>query len=1248
MAAESSGDEMDQHCHQLQSRCRLCGSDNNTQKTCSTSYRAEFLNLFGIDLSADISNVHPQSVCHNCRCTFDRYKNHPNKELYCPTVKPYTFKQHSDSCTICYGQTTGDHSYHTKQKRGRKRKKTRPAGPGRGKKKEKGRDMEGTALNASQTSTQTNTTVQTCQAEMGTVKSGGTSTQENRTVQAEMGTVNSGGTCTQENRTVQAEMGTVNSGGTCTQENRTVQAEMGTVNSGGTCTQENRTVQAEMGTVNSGGTCTQENRTVQAEMGTVNSGGTCTQENRTVQAEMGTINSGGTCTQENRTVQAEMGTVNSGGTCTQENRTVQAEMGTVNSGGTCTQANRTVQMDMGTQTDESVCGYIIDGNKPNVSDMPLTVLCKVVKAAAQGQRQSILEDSKTISELHKEPQTLSDLDPKTYYSNRNCVCTSFVDGLADKKTSTASKVMTLEQIYHIVSPVLVAPFTFTRNLLCYVATNSKLVVNMLGKISSGGMIDTVKSYLDTIAVNPLPFPNGDCEVAIDNDQKLKKQWSVRAKGKMTCSVVTSVCQVEHGPEMDMQGRDDLSPASWGKYIEEAQKDKNVAARLEASLSPSERTNKVHLAEVRKFLHQRLGKVANEQVLQGDHYEDYVDARVADMEKKKEFKNCAACGLELAKTKRICANPRCLANLKEAEEAAAGKDLFGTMILAPVKRYTYRQKETEVDFVIDNEHTVSVKKDTTVVSREEHEDIPSSHPHIPPPITMSDPVFVNPNSASAMRKVLRHVGKTANIARYHDNSPCTRKWLVVAMDGLPLGITRNIINNTMYCSSCKVSFESLQLFKTHVEETHEGETIPEVREFDWVILRVGKLHLEMNALKAFVDLNWDVWFAALAEEMGFKSEGAQRVAKSCADHHKSMELLQIAIKGTTDELLLPYVREKLKSGEQQSMSADDFLFRWCPKLESKNFMFLQQQINLYALAIRNFHVGTRRNNTEYIQAGVELFSPLFSGRNHPKYQLIDMYDSMERATYPEDLKVFMERTESVTNVNNSLGEGMDAKLEEKNKASKAWHKGAPLAEDWVRVFRNLDVLQKLRARFFEVIGVPESASSEGCNRYNQEPEVDVWRARLRAEEYLSNPYDDQSPHTSITGIPLTEDLIKFEKKARENKMLVFNEVVLKGKPRSDVRQTIVHVTEDEKCKAEDITKQPKKIIIERTKKLLEEFVVEDVQSYYLQKLSLLEPKITNTNKNDFLGLYYEVDKEASEQEKIRCAVQLDVMGDTNLA
>ncbi|XP_078586269.1 uncharacterized protein LOC144868168 isoform X4 [Branchiostoma floridae x Branchiostoma japonicum] len=185
------------------------------------------------------------------------------------------------------------------------------------------------------------------------------------------------------------------------------------------------------------------------------------------------------------------------------------------------------------------------------------------------------------------------------------------------------------------------------------------------------------------------------------------------------------------------------------------------------------------------------------------------------------------------------------------------------------------------------------------------------------------------------------------------------------------------------------------------------------------------------------------------------------------------------------------------------------------------------------------MGTRRNNTGYVQAGMELFSPLFNGRNHPKYQAIDMLESMDRAMYPSDLRAFMEKTDSVSSVGKSVGEGMDAKLEEKNKASKAWHKGAPLAEDWIRVFRNLDELEEVRAHFFEVIGVADSTSSQS-HRYNLEPEVDAWRTRPRAEKYLAAPYEEKEdvPHTSISGKQLTKELMQFEDIARTNKTKLF--------------------------------------------------------------------------------------------------------------
>ncbi|KAI8490489.1 hypothetical protein Bbelb_317570 [Branchiostoma belcheri] len=446
--------------------------------------------------------------------------------------------------------------------------------------------------------------------------------------------------------------------------------------------------------------------------------------------------------------------------------------------------------------------------------------------------------------------------------------------------------------------------------------------------------------------------------------------------------------------------------------------------------------------------------------------------------------------------RVCPNEQCQANLKQAEDTAQGKSLIGTMVLAPVRKYAYRPKETEIYL---SDESTTVKKDTTVVSPEENSYISSNHPDSPPPITMSDPVFVNPNSAVSMQRVLRHVGKISNIGRYNGkgNTTAARKWIVT--------------------SSKKVNFLA------EARKAPPGIECPQ-----------GICGCELG-------------------KMGFRSEGAQRVARNCADHHKSMEMLQIGIKGSTDKMLVAYVREKLERGEKDTISADEFLFQWSAALRNTKFVFLQQQVNLYGVAIWNFRLGTRRNNAEYVRAGMEVFSSLFNGRNHPKYQAIDMMDNMDRAMYPPDLKAFMERTESVSSRSKSLGEGMDARLEEKNKASKAWHKGAPLAADWVRVFRNLDVLEKLRAHFFEVIGVPDSMSS---HRYILEPEGDVWRTRLRSEKYLCDPFREDVPHTSIS---------------------------------------------EERCREEDISIQTKVTIVEKIKDLLSKFVVEDVKLFYSDKL-----------------------------------------------
>ena len=91
---------------------------------------------------------------------------------------------------------------------------------------------------------------------------------------------------------------------------------------------------------------------------------------------------------------------------------------------------------------------------------------------------------------------------------------------------------------------------------------------------------------------------------------------------------------------------------------------------------------------------------------------------------------------------------------------------------------------------------------------------------------------------------------------------------------------------------------------------EDSELPFKEEFDWVLLRIGHGHVELNMVRSFFKFNWEVFMKDLAFCMGFHSDNAPKYAKSASDHHKAWEILQIVYLRRIDELLLPYVRECL--------------------------------------------------------------------------------------------------------------------------------------------------------------------------------------------------------------------------------------------------------------------------------------------------------------------------------------------------
>ena len=154
----------------------------------------------------------------------------------------------------------------------------------------------------------------------------------------------------------------------------------------------------------------------------------------------------------------------------------------------------------------------------------------------------------------------------------------------------------------------------------------------------------------------------------------------------------------------------------------------------------------------------------------------------------------------------------------------------------------------------------------------------------------------------------------------------------------------------------------------------------MQEFSWVVLPIGKLHLEMNMARHFIDLNWDKFLSKLASELGFVSENSQ----------KYMRLITLI--ALWKEMLIPYIRDRLASGSPD-ISVNDYPYKWIPEVgwNSATYKYIFGMTYNYLMALMVLRIVVRRNNSSYIRAWQLSFAPLFHRSSSSKYALIDLHD-----------------------------------------------------------------------------------------------------------------------------------------------------------------------------------------------------------------------------------------------------------------
>ncbi|KAJ8300729.1 hypothetical protein KUTeg_022248 [Tegillarca granosa] len=478
---------------------------------------------------------------------------------------------------------------------------------------------------------------------------------------------------------------------------------------------------------------------------------------------------------------------------------------------------------------------------------------------------------------------------------------------------------------------------------------------------------------------------------------------------------------------------DLKPSNWSKNEE-------IKATINNASRPTSENERVHLEELVKTVNRRI-----------------------DI------------------SKRVCANVNCKANLKQLELQAIG-DLG-----------TYEEKEAN-SAKWDGEVRINIKKlDDSSYEFEQtkdcdmetaYNDVPHGHPESPYILSLTEPIFVNPNSYDSVMLILKSIGIKAGIKQYGTGN---REWISIVCDGLPYGLCIRVIRDSYRCLSCysQETFFGNSAREKHANICHNNAEPEFKKEFEWVVLRPGLGHYEMNMCKSFIKLNWDCFMSGLAKVMGFRNDNAQKAAKNCNDHHKSMSLLQIAFFGCLDQLLVPY---------GLPVFAEDFLYEFIQKeVKNPTYGYVVDQILTYGQSILNFRKGVRRNNASLIKSGIAVHAPIFFGRNHQKYMKIFANDAFQNACAPDEIQEFFNLTNSL-NGNPDSGEGLDFKLEVVNKDIQAWiPRGVPKSEDWLRAVKNLAKLKELKHKYENEIGVTKSSIPKKSK---------FWHGALNREKRIS--------------------------------------------------------------------------------------------------------------------------------------------------
>ncbi|CAG8451077.1 5489_t:CDS:10, partial [Scutellospora calospora] len=397
----------------------------------------------------------------------------------------------------------------------------------------------------------------------------------------------------------------------------------------------------------------------------------------------------------------------------------------------------------------------------------------IVQIAAK-ECQNVYNDIDSLI-LNKDQFSLNNLlnfTPNNWLANRNPVIVNFIEVLTHNNESSNNdstlkeklfkKVVAVDAIYGSRHKNYVSEINLTLSAIKYSLAQFRMIVDIDNHVISSGSYIKFINWLESLAIEQEPMPEGLLFLAFDNEQRGQYNYLDREYNTVIYHTVTSFVAFN----IDKKNLVQFTTNPWCYNLLN-----NLQYKELYYLTPEMKTECE--LELNKYLLSILNELINEKRNESNIIDTIIKNQKGVSGHSKWCKKCNTTNID--NRKHTCPNCNKKLDTLAALRAESTNESFQisntTSQLNPIiikpNTFTHEQKTSFVERI---SITQKLEPDQNII-------VPEMH--------VPDPLGLNPNSINNVKKVLEHI---QNITKINKDG---RKWLLVICDEVPYHLAQKI-------------------------------------------------------------------------------------------------------------------------------------------------------------------------------------------------------------------------------------------------------------------------------------------------------------------------------------------------------------------------------------------------------------------------------------------------------------------------